>query len=180
MIKIVAAQHSDIQQMIEVSSLNLVRNNRDKFSDADFAQKGFLIVPINEEKAQNFIDDPEALAQIAKEGDEVVGYLTGQDVEKTGINFTGEVETFEEIKDQKNFYYTQIAKKPEAKDVGRKLVVSMLDEAKKLGYENIICRIVQKPFYNKVSTVFHERLGFENIGTMLEDGATLGVYLKRL
>ncbi len=177
---VVPAQHSNIPQMMAVCAQNLVKNNRDKFTDEDFSKNGFLIVQLTEELAKQFIDDPKNyFAHVAKNGEEVLGYLTACDVTKSGINFEI-VPAFEKIKNEKIFYHKQIAKKPDAKHVGKKLLFSMFDEVKSRGYKYVICRIVHAPLYNQASITFHERCGFKEVGSMEENGAKLGVYLKIL
>lgn len=181
MIQVFPAQHSDIKQMIEVSGKVLVKTNREKFTAEDFAKQGFLIVQLTEEVARKFIDNSQShFACVAKEGEEVVGYLTSCDVKESGIIFPEEMAEFKRIKDQKIFYHKQIARKPGMKNVGQKLLLAMFDEVKSRGYSHVLCRIVHTPFFNEVSINFHKKFGFREIGLMEDDGATLGVYLKEL
>lgn len=179
--KVFPAKYSDIAQMIKVSGEVLVKTNRAKFSDEDFAKQGFLIVQLTEEVARKFIDNSQNhFACVAKEGEDVLGYLTSCDVKESGIIFSEEMPEFKQIKDQKIFYHKQIARRPGTKNIGQKLLLAMFDEVKKRGYSHILCRIVHAPFYNEVSVVFHQKFGFRKIGEMEDNGAMLGVYLKEL
>jgi hypothetical protein len=78
----------------------------------------------------------------------------------------------------KTFYHKQIVKKAGVKKVGEKLLLAMFEESKRRGYEKIICRIVQRPFFNQASISFHEKFGFKKIGEMSEYEIDLGIYLK--
>ena len=72
----------------------------------------------------------------------------------------------EKFKNQKLFYHKQIVKNPDAKNIGKKLLFAMFDEAKKRGYLHVVCRIVHAPFFNQASVSFHERFGFKEVGKM--------------
>ncbi len=64
------AEHSEIDQVIEVCSENLVSTNREKFSDEDFSKRGFLIRKMTPEEAKEMIDDKENhFLYVVKNGD---------------------------------------------------------------------------------------------------------------
>ena len=88
----IPAQHFHINQMMDVCARNLVKNNRDKYSDEDFSKKGFLIVQLTEEIAKKFIEEKENhFACVAIDGEEVAGYLVGCDIKKSGIDLFSNV-----------------------------------------------------------------------------------------
>ena len=181
------AEHSDIEQVIEVCAENLVSTNREKFSDEDFSKHGFLIRKMTPEEAKEMIDDKENhFLHVVKNGDEVLGYLSGCDLKKTPLDLQEKVFKAQELQDyikkngEKVFYHKQIAKRVSAKNVGKKLLLAMFEDAKDRGYGFVVCRIVYQPFYNEISIAFHEKFGFRKIGEMEDNGALLGVYLKDL
>ena len=167
--------------MINICAQNLVENNRGRFDANDFAAKGFLIRKLTKEDVREMLADQENhFACVAKNGEEVLGYLTGCDVSKTEIDFFKHAPELEKLKNQKIFYHKQIVKKPDAKNIGSKLLFAMFDEAKRRNYLHVVCRIVHKPFFNQASVSFHEKFGFKEIGAMEENGLQLGIYLKDL
>jgi hypothetical protein len=169
---------ADISQMVEICALNLVKNNQDKFDANDFAKKGFLIGELTESDALEMLADPKNhFVCVSKDDEEVLGYLTGCDISVSGIEFPKDIS---EIKSEKLFYYKQIVKKPDAKNIGQSLVNAMLKEVKERGYSKVVCRIVYAPFYNQNSISFHELFGFRKIGEMQDKGSNLGIYLKDL
>ena len=177
----IPAQHFHINQMMDVCARNLVKNNRDKYSDEDFSKKGFLIVQLTEEIAKKFIEEKENhFACVAIDGEEVAGYLVGCDIKKSGIDLFSNVPELKKFQHENFFYHKQIVKNPEAKNVGTKLLLTLFDEMKNRGYQHIFCRIVLEPFYNEISISFHKKFGFKEVGVMQEDGAKLGIYLKTL
>lgn len=187
LLQIKPAEYSDIEQVIAVCSENLVSVNREKFSDEDFSKRGFLIRKMTPEEAKEMIDDQENhFLHVAKNGDEILGYLSGCDLKKTPLDLQEKVFKAQELQDyiakngEKVFYHKQIAKRVNAKNVGKKLLFSMFAEAKNRGYGYVVCRIVYQPFYNEISIAFHEKFGFKKIGEMEDNGAQLGVYLKDL
>ena len=178
------ARHSDIGQMIEVCAQNLVENNREKFAAVDFSRQGFLIGKLTEEDAKKYIDDQENyFVCVATDGEEVLGYLTGCDVKKSGIDFFSVEPSLKKIQNEKIFYHKQIVKKLDAKNIGKKLLFAMFDEVKSRAYSHVICRIVHEPFYNEASISFHEKFGFQEVGSMEESGRVkglkMGIYLKK-
>jgi L-amino acid N-acyltransferase YncA len=180
--KVEKAKYEDIAQMIEVCRLNLVGTNKENFSSNDFTKKGFLVTALTEESAKEMLDDEARFyVAVAKEDKEVVGYLSACDASSINDDFPEDVS---EIFKRKTIYYKQIAKKPNAKNVGENLINSLISEAKNLGYEQIICRIVHQPFLNQKSISFHEKFGFQQISEITQNNAlgetTLGVYLKKL
>lgn len=181
--KIKHATHDDINLMIAICEENLVANNREKFSADDFSKKGFLVRKLTFLDAKEMIDDQKNfLCLILKNGDEALGYLTGCDIKKTPDNFQEIVLHAEELKEAKGkiFYHRQIAKKAGGKNIGKELLLAMLDEAKSRGYRHVVCKIVHQPFYNEASIGFHEKFGFKKISSIAEDGMVLGIYLKTI
>ncbi len=171
----------EISQMIEICAQNLVENNRDKMSSDDFANKGFLIRKLTIEDVQEMLANQDRHFVIAiKDGENLQGYLTGCDAYESGIDFLLYVPKLNNIEGAKFFYHKQIVKRPEAKNVGSKLLLSMFDEAKSRGYSHVICRIVHQPFLNQSSISFHEKFGFKKVGEMTENKNVLGIYLKEL
>jgi len=173
------AIHADITQMIAVCAQNLIENNREKLSADDFSKKGFLVRKLTKEDVEEMLaDQKNHFACVVKEGEKVLGYLTGCDAAKSGIDFSKHAPDLQKI--TKLFYHKQIVKVLEAKNVGTKLLFTMFNEAKSRGYSHVICRIVHKPFFNQASISFHEKFGFKEIGAMEENGLTLGIYLLNL
>jgi L-amino acid N-acyltransferase YncA len=180
MILITQATNEDINQMIEICAQNLVETNRQKFGRDDFAKKGFLLSRLTFENAKKMIDDEENyFVCVAKNGDEVLGYLIACDLEKSEINFSAEIlNQICAAKKGKIFYHKQIAKKLGSKNVGEKLLLAMFDEARRRAYAQIICRIVHRPFLNQASIFFHQKFGFKQVEKMLEGENELGIYQK--
>jgi predicted GNAT superfamily acetyltransferase len=171
----------EISQMIEICAQNLVENNRDKMSSDDFSNKGFLIGKLTKEDVQEMLANQDKHFVVAvKESENLQGYLTGCDLSESGIDFSLYVPNLNKIEGAKFFYHKQIVKRPEAKNVGSKLLLSMFDEAKARGYSHVICRIVHQPFLNQSSISFHEKFGFKKVGEMSENNNVLGIYLKEL
>lgn len=186
-LQIKPAEYSEIDQVIEVCVENLVSTNHEKFTDEDFSKRGFLIRKITPEEAKEMIDDKENhFLHVAKSGNEILGYLSGCDLKKTALDLQEKVFKAPELQDyiakngEKVFYHKQIAKRVKARNIGKKLLFSMFEDARKRGYGYVVCRIVYQPFYNEISIAFHEKFGFRKIGEMEDNGAQLGVYLKDL
>ncbi len=179
-IAIFEANQGDIEQMIEICAQNLIETNRQKFSSQDFSKKGFLVRRLTFENAKIMIDDKENyFVCVAKNGDEVLGYLIACDIKKLEFSFPPEVLNQLSIGQKtKIFYHKQIVKKAGVKKVGEKLLLAMFEESNRRGYKKIICRIVQRPFFNQASISFHEKFGFNKIGEMSEYEIDLGIYLK--
>jgi len=176
--KVVYAQYRDIIDIIAINNANLLQNNL----DADAGKSGFLVVELSEIDLKNIIDDKlKSLAVVLKKEEAVFGYLIGFDIMKTEVDFQQQVFSLFESKglnyeDDKVFYYSQIAKKLNSKNIGKNLVLSMFSEIKKMGYDYIICRIVHSPIKNEASMAFHQSLGFKFIGDIVGGGYLCGVY----
>jgi len=82
--------------------------------------------------------------------------------------------------EKKIFYYSQIAKKPNSKNVGKQLALAMIDEIKKRGYHYVVCKIVHEPIKNEASITFHEKLGFKCIEEIDQENYLCGIYLKKI
>lgn len=180
--KIMIANHVDIEQMVAICEANLVKNNREKFTDKDFSRRGFLINSLNAENTKKMIDDQkDCVTFVFKDGDEVLGYLLGHDLTQTEKNFADEVlRLLKPQENEKVFYHYQIAKKPGAKNVGEKLVEAMVDEINKRSYSKLVCKIVLQPFRNEKSINFHEKIGFKQIGQFQNADTIAGIFQKFL
>jgi len=179
--KISKVSQKDIPQMVAICAQNLVENNRDKFSNEEFSKRGFLIRKLAAADVEEMIEDQENfISLVLKNGDEVLGYVNGCDILKTEIEFQQKVFALPQLKNQRIFYHKQIAKKDGAKNVGKELLFAMFDEAKNKGYEQVVCKIVQKPFFNEISDSFHRKFGFEKFGYIKDSGVELAIYLKNL
>lgn len=179
-IVVTPAKYDDIAAMIEICRQNLVATNDQKFTAEDFAKKGFLITALNEETAKKFIDDGNFIVLVARYGQDILGYTIACDLEVSGINFP------EDMKQKflpKTVYHKQIAKvlnsSTNAKAVGSNLLKGLFLEAQKRQYQQVVCRIVHEPFFNQNSVSFHQKNGFELIGSMQEKNL-FGIYSKIL
>ena len=173
------AEYRDIADIIAINNANLLKNNL----DGDAGKSGFLVGEPSKVELQNIIDDKlKSLAVVLKRENEVLGYLIGFDIIKTEVDFQQQVFSLFESKglnyeDDKVFYYSQIAKKPNSKNIGKNLVLSMFSEVKKMGYDYIVCRIVHSPIKNEASMAFHQSLGFKSVGDIAGGGYLCGIYL---
>ena len=173
------AEYCDIVDIIAINNANLLKNNL----DGDAGKSGFLVAESSEIDLKNLINDKlKSLSVVLKRENEVLGYLIGFDIIKTEVDFQQQVFSLFESKglnyeDDKVFYYSQIAKKPYSKNIGKNLVLSMFSEVKKMGYDYIVCRIVHSPIKNEVSMAFHHSLGFKYVGDIAGGGYLCGIYL---
>lgn len=182
MIEIVPAQLSDLEQIIEICAANLVENNQKKFSAEDFSRRGFLLKKLTFDAAQEMILNHENyIFLVAKNDEEILGYVIAFDarnVADQGLNQSLELPEIKQI-DGKILYYSQIAKKPSAKNIGEKLTLAMIDEANKRNYSQIFCKIVHAPFRNQKSIDFHLRLGFKMIAELSDEETSKGIYVLK-
>lgn len=174
------ANYEDVSQIVEICAQNLVENNHEDFASGALSQRGFLIKKLDEKGVKMMIDDKSNFfVLVLKSGDEVLGYLSACDISKTEKSFQKKVSQLEEINSKERvLYYKQIAKRPLEKKVGSKLILALFAEAKKRGYEFIVCKIVHKPCKNMASIGFHKKFGFQEISSVVENDVELGIYLK--
>ena len=176
------ATSQDIGEMVAICATQLVAN-REGDNAQNMGKSGFLIVELTKDQAKDIINDSkDSLALILKRDDEILGYLTAFDIKKTEDEFRQKVFSVPQLQKfgKKIFYYNQIAKKPNSKNVGKKLTLAMVDEAKKRGNSCIICKIGHKPFRNEASIAFHEKLGFKCIEEIDKGGYLCGIYWKEV
>ena len=178
------ALEEDLAGMIEVLNKNLIADKKlHEINKDNLEANGFLVGPFTAEEISNHLAATEKhVILVLKEEKRVIGYLISYDIQQVNENLYKEFLSFPEIdafKDKKKIlYYRQIAKLPGKDGVGSTLLKKMLEEAKTMGYEAIVCRIVHKPLRNKISIGFHEDFGFKCLGLVKNDDITLGVYLK--
>lgn len=178
-IKIVVqdATYQDISQIIQICESNLMSKNLSKMTASDFSKSGFLMSKLEENHAKNMIDDKEHhIFLIAKQDDEVVGYISACDILKIAEEFTDEISQLK----KPILYHKQIAKKPGIIGVGKALIEGLFMEAKNRNYNYILCKIVEEPFLNKASIDFHEKYCFRKIRTVQEKDRVVGIYLRNL
>lgn len=180
------ATEADLEGMLQVLKANLISNKKfNQINKNKVEASGFLIGPFTaDEILYHLQENKSSIILTLKEEERVVGYLISYALDQVNENLFEEFNSFSEISvvadKSKILYYRQIAKLPGKENVGKQLANKMLEEAKKLGYKMVVCRIVHEPFYNKVSTNFHQNLGFNLLGTVKNNNITLGVYLKNL
>ncbi len=175
------AEEKDMAQIIEICRLNLVGTNINNFSNSDFSNRGFLVTQIDEISINKMLADPSHIVLVAQNEEKIVGYLTACDLEIAREEFA---QNFSELFGKKTLYYKQIAKRPGSANIGEKLLNFLCDYAQKSNYKQIVCNIVQAPFFNQKSISFHQKNRFHKIGESLQNksvGATiLGVYLRKI
>lgn len=177
------ARKSDAVGIVEVLQANLISiKNVAENSKTDLEERGFLLGALTKEEMENYIaDQKNKMVFVLKNGEKVFAYLSACDFAKSDEKMREELSSFPEIKKfQKILYYHQIAKLPEVRNAGKKLLAAMLEEAGDRGYEAVLCRIAHQPIQNKASTAFHEKYGFKLVGMQGKNDVTFGVYLLNL
>lgn len=166
------ARIDDIDQIIEICNQQNIKNKND-INHKNIGKSGFLIKSKTKEQLLNFINNQEFyLALICQRNQQVIGYLTGYDlIEFKNIDFRNKILSLVDDKNnpRKIFYYDQIAKNPDSKNVGKPLLLAMIEHLKIKGYKDIFCQIVHQPFNNQASIKFHEKLGFKLVCEITED-----------
>jgi len=180
-----SAEKKDLFRMLEILNKNLIAINKyQELNQEKTENGGFLIGSFSIEEISPYIDDKKNHIILTAKDEEIIGYLISHNLCQVKDVLYKELTSFPEInsiKDKKKIlYYRQIAKLPEKKNVGSKLVEAMFDKAKEMGYEAVVCRIVHAPLQNKISIAFHEKFGFEFLGLVQNGDVTLGVYLRDL
>ncbi len=151
---------------------------------------GFLVRHFSEKEIEDLIlDNKNNLVLTARDDDKVIGYITSSRFSQLSENIQKDVIDclqVTKISDlSKVLYYRQIAVKYGAtksgiKNIGSNLIERFLKEAKIAGYDYIICRIIHEPVMNSRSISFHQKFGFDEIGTAKEKDFVAGIYLKDL
>lgn len=175
---ITKAEKSDAAQIALIGKENLLQNQT-----GDLAKSGFLVRPINQALVEEFIADEKHIVLVAKQNDEVVGYLISCALTALEGEILDAVLDLEEVQKtplKKILYHKQIAKKSGTKNVGKPLVQGLIAEAKKQNFELIACRIIHAPQNNEVSIALHSKLGFELKVEKQEDEFLKGIYLLKL
>ena len=180
------AGEADLDGMLAVLKKNLIADKKLHEIDKNNVEaNGFLVGPFTAEEISNHLAATEKhVILVLIEEERVIGYLISYDLQQVDKTMYEEFVSFPEIdafKDKKKIlYYRQIAKLPGKANVGSTLLKKMLEEAKSMGYEAVVCRIVHQPLRNKISIGFHEDFGFKCLGMVKNDEITLGVYFKEL
>lgn len=178
---ITKAKTFDAKAIAAICEENLLQNKSDKTNPEEISAKGFLMGRLMEDDIKEMIDDAENyLVFTAKNHDEASGYLIACDIERVDEILRNQLLSTAKSAKNKVLYYRQIAKKIGSKNVGSKLVQAMISEAKIRGYEEIICIIVDEPFYNQASIEFHKKIGFKFIKIIDEINRKVGVYSLNL
>lgn len=180
-----SAEKKDLFRMLEILNKNLIPINKyQELNQEKTENSGFLIGSFSIEEISTRIDGKENHIILTAKEEEIIGYLISHNLRQIDDLMYKCFTSFPEInsiKDKKKIlYYRQIAKLPEKKNVGSKLVEAMFDKAREMGYEAVVCRIVHAPLQNKISIAFHEKFGFRFLGLVQNGDVTLGVYLKDL
>jgi L-amino acid N-acyltransferase YncA len=175
------ATQQDIEQILKICSSNLYKNNKEQ-SIQKLQDFGFLIAEYTLHQWQETISDKDSLTLVYKEKDDVVGYLNGFNIKKAETVVQNNILSLPELADiniEKIFYYRQIAKKSNTKchNIGKDLVLTMIDEISKRGYQTIVCQIIHAPIKNSISINFHIKLGFKCIAETYENNYLRGIYL---
>lgn len=189
---ITTAKTDDVNQILDICKSHILRNSKNSKEPSAHENQGFLIHEPKFSEIEEIINDKkDSLLLVAKKGDEVLGYLTGQDLSKMKKEIQDAVFQLEDVKKSngKIFYHKQIGKKIQTnseRGISKNLLLKMFDEAKLRGYLQVICKIVHEPFLNKVSESFHTKYGFRQIGNFEEFVESencvvkTGIYLKDL
>jgi len=180
--KVRLATSHDIEDISVICSNQLIKNRKGQ-DQKTLEESGFLLGEYSKEKWQETISDNEnCLTLVLEKREGVVGYLTGCDIIKTESELQEKVSLLLGLEDLERqvFYYSQIAKKQTISNVGKPLVLAMIDEIAKRKFSFVICKIIHGPIKNYASIAFHEKLGFKYIGEMYQEGYLRGIYLKKL
>lgn len=141
---------------------------------------GFLIRNISSEQIEELIaDQKNNLVLTAKENEEILGYIISSKFSSAQKQYTKAMLPYLEqrkINPDLTLYYRQIAVKLGTQNIGKSLVSELLDRAKNVGYEHIICKIIHEPLKNHKSIAFHTKFGFNFIDELKED-VVAGLYL---
>ncbi len=191
-IDILSASPEDIQGILLVQKenlLSLTEKKPERLEKKRLEKKGFLIHEVSAEELNKLISDKEnSLVLVAKEGDEIRGYVLSYDLElwksikpqwEETVKISESKRKF--LNEEKILYLRHIAREAKAKGTGAKLMRALINEARLRKYYAIIAEILEKPITNQVSIEFHKRFGFEEIGKVEEgNNLTWGLFLKNL
>jgi predicted GNAT superfamily acetyltransferase len=177
------ANIDDVSAIVKINNQNLITNKK-SFTDAQLAESGFLIMPYTEESVNAYVGQDKYLALSAKINNEVVGYAISYNLiyeEELNSHISNITPWNKLLATSKVLYLSQIAKKPEAKGVGKQLMSAILDYSVSHDYHYIISQVIHKPICNEGSIMFHKHFGFDVITEIIRnDGNNAGVYLKKL
>lgn len=179
------AENKDISGIMSVLEQNLIANKTIKKPE-NLEQTGFLINSFSPDDARSAItDEDNFIFLVSTENDDVIGYVVGCDVKKLNPIFQEELssvsaEVRNMIASEKILYHRQIAKKIDKSNVGGGLLLQLIENSKRAGYNYIICIIAEKPIQNKASKNFHQKNGFICVGFIQGIDKTSGVYLKKI
>lgn len=184
MISIRPAHYQDIPGIMAILHSHLMANKKNPDHE-QLEQNGFLIHGYPETELMNAIAHPEShILLVAIENNEVVGYILTYDLQSHPSHASPEekivLEAQKILTTEKVLYHRHIARKSGKKGIGTQLLKSLCTEAQKRHYQYIFCRIVEAPHKNKISIATHQKLGFTSVGSIPEEGRTLGIYLKKL
>jgi predicted GNAT superfamily acetyltransferase len=182
--KIHSATTKDIPGIMLILQSRLVDICDPNVAGAGLENSGFLIGNIEHKEIEELIlDEENNIILVAKDGDEVLGYLIAHRFSEIADSKKGVLLSLESQKIQqleKVIYYRQIAVKSGVKNVGGLLLAELLELAKKSGYKHAVCRIVHQPVNNQKSILFHQKFGFNLVGDDAMGAVVLGVYLLNL
>jgi L-amino acid N-acyltransferase YncA len=166
------ARIDDIDQIIEICNQQNIKNKNIN-NQKNIGKSGFLITKKTKEQLHHLISNQDFyLALVYERNNHLIGYLIGFDlIEHNSADFQNQILSYSQHKKQprKIFYYDQIAKSLDSKNVGSSLVLAMIEHLKNKGYKEIFCQIFHQPFNNQASIKFHEKLGFKLICEITED-----------
>lgn len=182
------ASVDDIQGITLVQKENLLLPTK-KISEKELEKRGFLIHEVSTKELEKLILDREnGLVLVAKEGDEIKGYVLAYDLKlwknlKPKWEETVKVSenTKQILDEEKILYLRHIARKMKAEGTGSKLMRTLINEAGLRKYHSVIAEILEKPITNRVSVDFHKQFGFEEIGRVEENkNLVWNLFLKNI
>lgn len=182
------ASVDDIQGITLVQKENLLLPTK-KISEKELEKRGFLIHEVSTKELEKLILDREnGLVLVAKEGDEIKGYVLAYDLKlwkKLKPKWEETVKVSENTKqildEEKILYLRHIARKMKAEGTGSKLMKTLINEARLRKYHSVIAEILEKPITNRVSVDFHKQFGFEEIGRVEENkNLVWNLFLKNI
>lgn len=177
------AEFANIPGIMAVLEENLIANKK---GASGLEKTGFLIHPFTTEELKKSIEDKiNHITLISIEDDEVIGYAMGCNIKQLKPHSQEKLagaspELANSMFSEKVFYYRHIAKKTNKRQVGKRLLASLLEMAKQQNYHSVICQIAQHPLKNIASIAFHSKFGFKYVGKIQDGDYILGIYLKSL
>ena len=174
----------DISQIVAINKLRLVAKNeliQQEFqSQKNKLSEGFLLGKLDEDEVRDrILDQSNNIALVNCSDSKVLAYLLAYNAKKLPDDIVNKVKNFDQNYSERILYYHQIAKLPGSGSVGRDLVLRMLDEARSYKYDLVFCKIVHAP-PNQASIKFHTKIGFKEIGEIIEGQVTFGIYSQAI